>query len=1048
MIKFLLQFLGLGLILFFCTSNVEGHDEQAFNRRYSVVNYTDENGLPQNSVKAITQGRDGFVWIATENGLVRFDGLHFFTFNKENTGITNSRFFEIQPDLEGNKGRVYAASDDHILRIENGIALDDSRDSKKRYSKIPHYIENYSKRFLSTGLPNHNLETFSSDFAHYIILIPGQKGAFYLLSHSQLELYQNWKRVWARTIHNRVYERFFTHAGAISYLTNEGDVLKYGPNGNTLMPIRGDILRDDPKNKNRSDYKIYWNNVSDQVFILNGSKLYQMEMTTGNSWSSKLILDGFDFKTNNIKTLHYEAKTAKLFLGSVTRGLFIVSKKAFHPIKISENDDENVSYAQTLFGKDKVLTSTGIALGMERSGNVVQLTLPAIRDQRIADKRAILTDHHGNIWVKSFTVLFKFNSDGTKVLNTWEISDEIKTLYMGNDDRIWLGLKSGGLYFIDTKLNNSDPVAFKKNFAPEISYLLQTEEGLLWVGTRNGLFSINLKNRVSFRVPGSEKLNVRSLYAPPGPDKGLFVMTYENGILFYRHDKLTKLPLDNAKNLVAAHCMIEDKKGFLWIPTNRGLFRFAKADLISYAALSGKNQKGDKVLFYNYFKKENGFITNEFNGGCQPCALTLPNGTISLPSLNGFVWFDPLSIPLELADDNFVVDQYTVKDSTKFITKDTLFLGVNPGQISFHVSVPYFGSENSRQLAYTISSSDAKAESWNPIDANNPVIHLSGLGKGDYTLTVRKTIGFGLTNYQIKKIRIIIPGYWYESNLFKILSVILIAIAIHLYIKNRLTHLRTKNDELEEKIRLRTNRLQEALIALQNSEKDLQWQVYIRTRLVASISHDVMTPLRYLHQAADRIENLAKNKAYERILVIGDEVAKSAGQLVVFLENMIAYIKTQVQGHVDFQNINLLELIQSKEQFFVTSLIEQSNKMEISVDPGITIRSNQKLLGVILHNLIDNANKFTYNGTITLSVEYHGYALHLILADSGVGMPANLVQWINEKQTDKESTQDEYHGLGLIIVSELAATINVQLFVENRSGTRFHLIFKDAIRAI
>lgn len=470
--------------------------------------------------------------------------------------------------------------------------------------------------------------------------------------------------------------------------------------------------------------------------------------------------------------------------------------------------------------------------------------------------------------------------------------------------------------------------------------------------------------------------------------------------------------------------------------------------MMAYAALSDKKQKGDRVLFYNYFEKENGFITNEFNGGCQPCALTFPNGLISLPSLNGLVWFDPLTIPLELADDNFVVDQYTVKDSTKFITKDTLFLGVNPGQISLHVSMPYFGNRNSRQLAYNISPSEAKLDHWIAVDVNNPLIRLSGLDKGEYTLTVRKAIGFGLTNYQLKKIRIIIPGHWYESFLFRIVCVILIAIAIHLYIKNRLTHLRTKNDELEEKIRLRTNRLQEALIALQNSEKDLQWQVYIRTRLVASISHDVMTPLRYLHQAADRIENLAKNKAYERILVIGDEVAKSAGQLVVFLENMIAYIKTQVQGHVDFQNINLLELIQSKEQFFVTSLIEQSNKMEISVDPGITVRSNQKLLGVILHNLIDNANKFTYNGTITLSVEYHGYALHLILTDSGVGMPANLVQWINEKQTDKQTTQDDYNGLGLIIVNELAAMINVQLFVENRSGTRFHLIFKDAIRAI
>ena len=69
---------------------------QVNGQQFSVQNYTDENGLPQNSVKSIATDNAGFIWLATENGLVRYDGHQFDLFDKNQTQDNmNLRKFQV-----------------------------------------------------------------------------------------------------------------------------------------------------------------------------------------------------------------------------------------------------------------------------------------------------------------------------------------------------------------------------------------------------------------------------------------------------------------------------------------------------------------------------------------------------------------------------------------------------------------------------------------------------------------------------------------------------------------------------------------------------------------------------------------------------------------------------------------------------------------------------------------------------------------------------------------------------------------------------------------
>src|SRR5215813_7299962 len=70
--------------------------------QYRFDSWTTENGLPQVSVNSICQTRDGFIWITTFGGLVRYDGLRFQTFTTGNTkGLRTGRFLQLKEDGEG-----------------------------------------------------------------------------------------------------------------------------------------------------------------------------------------------------------------------------------------------------------------------------------------------------------------------------------------------------------------------------------------------------------------------------------------------------------------------------------------------------------------------------------------------------------------------------------------------------------------------------------------------------------------------------------------------------------------------------------------------------------------------------------------------------------------------------------------------------------------------------------------------------------------------------------------------------------------------------------
>ncbi|GLU57063.1 hypothetical protein Dfri01_65240 [Dyadobacter frigoris] len=1033
-------------------------DAQKYEEKYAVSHYTDENGLPQNSVKSIAADKNGFIWLATENGLVRFDGHHFYTFDKTNSNLLSPRFYTLLPDLTGNTNRIYAIGDnlEDVMRIEGPNAVDDSLYYAKQISRVPH--SNTDRDRTASGLPNSLIQMSDRLLHYYIILVPSRIGTFYIIQRDKIEFFTNWKKSWDMPYKTSDFSDYFISNGSLFSFTSSGNLLCFRADGLEKIHLDGDILNDPSYVAGSKKNTIFWNNVSDQVFIKADKKFYYIEDIKAGNCITRLILDDFDLEANIIQTAYFDTDKKRLFLGSSTHGLFVFIRKDFRTLRFGNKDSENIFYTQTIYGKSQVVTPQGSVLGLIDSGKknreIYNAILPAIQSGYEGDGSSILTDKQGNIWSKSGYNLYQYDSKGEHLLQHWDIGDQIYTMYMDDTGRIWLGIHRNGLFYIDTSRPAQKPTHFKGPVLEDIMHIFQGNNDKLWLITHHGLFSVQIKTGKTTLIPGTEKLIIRSLYIPGKPKNnvsgnagkdGIFLSTMGDGIFFYTEKKLIQFPMDDNKFISAAHYIVEDKKGFLWIPTNKGLFQFAKKDFLRFANESGKETAKPEKPFFLYYNKENGFNTNEFNGRGQPGAVRLPDGQVSLPSMNGLVWFTPENISPELPDKSFFFDRIEIRDKISRINSDTIMLEQDPQRINLHITTPYYGNNYNTNLSYALTKSGNKpvAADWIDLKSADPTIRFSELSSGKYTVTVRKTNGFGQNNYSTKSITVIVPKHWYETFLFRLACAAAFMAAVFLFIRSRTRYLKKQNQELETKIKARTQSLEETLQQLQISEKELNKQMHIRTRLVASISHDIRTPIKFLIYASDKIQPMIDVQKYDQVALIGKNINISAKQINQLLENMIQYIKTQFKGeHIKFAEVFLYPLISEKITLFTPAIQEHENTFIQETSREVTVFSNNHLLGVVIHNIIDNANKFTYNGDIRVFTETHHDKLHLIIADGGPGISLNLMHWLNGDDDEKTlEVSQEFNGLGLLMVKEISSMLGIGLFVENDKGTSFHLIF-------
>jgi signal transduction histidine kinase len=1002
--------------------------------QYNQRHFNDENGLPQNSVKSIAPGEDGFIWLATENGLVRFDGHNFITYNKDNAGFESSRLYYIIPS-----GRPYAyfavTASEQVAYIRKGRAALINNATVQQNIYLQGHLQHIYPvdRYAGIGLPNFLRGGIS--FKSYII--PLDTTSWFSIDSGNVSLFTNNRQQQLASLPGASPWNFFLLDRRLYYYSGRGALLMdtvSHPSGAAFkkMAVTGDVLLNKAWRIRKRPERIYWNTASGQVFFYLNQTLYSVTSLPNGTLHTSCVLNHFNLPVNRVHCVYYDEAQQQLFLGSVTNGLFVFKRKQFIPVQVRKEGQE-VYYGQLSFGDDKVITPWGRILSPFYAKKEIS---------KIVNKTTAGTDYYSmardlskNIWIKSAKRLFRFDSSASELTGQWHYTDDINQVYADPTGSLWVGFRKRGLYVVPAEKN--DPELFLPGIK-DIS-CMHRNGNVLWLGTGSSLYKISIAEHRIDTIKQLKGRFIRSLYAPK-PDE-LWITTHDEGFFLYEAGKLTRFPPDKNNYLATSHCMVEDNRGYFWITTNKGLFQAARQDLEDYA--HGRRRD----VFYLYYTRENGFNTNEFNGGCMPCAVKLNNGYISLPSLSGLVWFHPDSLQFDLPHKELLIDKLEI-DQEQVPLNDTMHLPRDFQQMKLYVATPYYGNENNVRIEYGFKVGNREPE-WLRV-ADNQSILLSALNAGHHQLIIRKCNGFGRDNYSYKTMVFIVAPAYYETWWFAMALLVLVILAIWGYSAVRVQYVRRKNKQLEQSITERTGELEQTLKALQVSEEQLRKQTRIHERLITAMAHDITSPLKYMTDAAlNMVKKSGDQAGTEAIRQQAQLLFESGTRIYYFTDNLLQYIKLYArQGIIAMEPVNLYNVVEEKVHIFREIAGKQSTTILNKVPADAQVHSNGRLLGVIIHNIIDNAVKITWKGAIAITTQTEQQELHIIVHDTGPGMPPELVAWCNTDTTGSDQNNGhrdlpENMGMGLLIVKELLVLVNGRMFVDRGAGTAVHIIIRS-----
>ena len=354
-------------------------------------------------------------------------------------------------------------------------------------------------------------------------------------------------------------------------------------------------------------------------------------------------------------------------------------------------------------------------------------------------------------------------------------------------------------------------------------------------------------------------------------------------------------------------------------------------------------------------------------------------------------------------------------------------------------------------------TADYNSLKWIPTGENDPAaIQLFNVGPGNYTLLLKKVNGFGAGNYTYKKLHLSIPFPWYRTAWAY--SIFFLASLVVIFLITRITnlYLQRKNRILEEAVAARTSALTQLLGKLEISRENLEKQSFIKEQVIASISHDIKTPLRFLIRLNKKLYDHLGNGENEESVEIAKASYETGKNLDSLLSNLLEYVKTNPlkSEEITSKPIHLYTLVEEKISLFKSAFALQQSETFVNNDVGRKwmVNSDYHLLGIIVQNLLDNSIKAASKGFVSIFVDKDSNSL--VFHNTGYPMPSAICEWVNSKDlglvNERRIGISPQNGIGLMIVKQIASLLGVSLRVESSpdDGTFFYVKFPDCVSEI
>jgi signal transduction histidine kinase/ligand-binding sensor domain-containing protein len=730
----------------------------AFNPNYVTRFWQTDDGVPQSSVTAVLQSRDGYIWLGTRSGLARFDGVRFVAFNGGNTPEMQSP--HVTCLFESADGALWIGHEDgEVTCYEGG-----------KFRSVPVKAAWRGGKIFGIGADRNGDIWFVNQAGELArlkdgLVIPAAPGPVTrLLGVARNPLGGFWLQ--------RDNEVLAVEDGTPEPLSLEGPAKPY---------IQG-------------------------VAASRDGGLWIMTENRMRKWKDGKWLQDLGPAPWEWAPVHtvIELKDGRFAAATADHGLFIVSTEldSLHFCRSNGfSSDWVTSLCQDREGNLWAGTGNG-GLAVLRPGHVSTLNSPDRWEGRAV--LSVATDADGALWI------------GTEGAGLYRFHDGTWTNYQGNagignyyvwsvtqdaEKRMWAGTWGGGL-LVRNFMQFEVPPELADLSAP-IPALLPMPNGRMLVGTGVGLLEYT-PGKVTWlgRTPELFSPDVRAVRAAPDgtiwfgmsggglgclqqgklrqfrraeglgsdfvqclhlePDGTLWIGTFGGGLNRLKNGRFTAITKNQGLPDDVICDIEDDGLGNFWISSHGGLTRIKKTDLNNFA---DNPTNGLHCLSYGL---SDGLPTLECSGGFQPAGCRTADGRLWFPTARGVVAVDPANVKINHLPPPVVIEEMRVDGHTVSINDPKNPTRIEPGshRYQFDYTGLSFVAPEKVRFRYRLAGLDAD---WFEAQAERRA-NYSHIPPGDYKFQVRACNNDGVWNDAGATIAFTVLPAFYQTWWFRMLA--------------------------------------------------------------------------------------------------------------------------------------------------------------------------------------------------------------------------------------------------------------------------------------
>ncbi|HYK37178.1 sensor histidine kinase [Alloacidobacterium sp.] len=665
-------------------------------RHYGYQSWQTDDGLPENTVHAVLQTRDGHLWFATEDGLVRFDGAQFAIFDKKNTPQLGSNL--IYSLFQDRQGALWIGASGGLTRFQNGV---------------------FKLFTTSEGLPANSVwSVYQSRDGRLWALTTSGLGKFIDGHFQPIEFPQGLSATSA-----------IAESSDGSLWVNSGNsLLKIGPgSGAVTTAIAGgepiQALASDASGRiwigTHARLRVISSSGGPTEFHLSngsGADITCLHSTSdGHLWIGTANgLDEYDGKTTRTFTEHdglpgnritslfedrehavwaitdrgaarvfgghisaltpkeglssslvlafYEDREGSVWLGMDSGGVAVLRDRKFTTYTTQDGltDDLVRSVFEDHRGEMLVGTNNG---GVSKLANGKFSTLTTASNLSSNVALALADDASGGIWIGTPDGLNRVRGNQDTVFTSADglADDFVRSLYTDRNGALWVGTRHGLSLYQNGKFTSYS--AMDGLGSDLVGAVIEDRDNSYWIGTLGGLTHYANGSFTNYTTRQGLSSNViTALYQDA--DGTLWIGTNGGGLNARINGKFV--------NFLAAKALpqdiygiLDDSNGNLWLGSSKGVFRVSKKQFHAMAA----GQAGS--ISPDVYGTADGMRISECSSGGHPAAWKAKDGTLWFATLRGAATVDPAHMPVNHVPPLVAIEQVSVDDAVLPMQSET-----------------------------------------------------------------------------------------------------------------------------------------------------------------------------------------------------------------------------------------------------------------------------------------------------------------------------------------------------------------------------------------